>query len=224
METDNVLTIDSIMPELMQIIFGMLPKVYHLIIKLVCKKWNLIVGNLDFIKLNIVEQLKSLVILGDLKYLKYINDNYYKINKSDFDICKIAAESGNLEILKWAKENNCYLDNEVCRSAVQYCHLDILKWIIENNYSWKRCFSLYIVLGRNNSFKNHLEILEWLKENNYQLSSNLYVFSAIRDQLEILKWLKINGYPIRDDVCGFANSNSVVRNWMKENGCTCQYH
>ena len=39
---------------------------------------------------------------------------------------------GHLEVLKWARENGCPLDEETCWYAAMGGHLNVLKWAREN--------------------------------------------------------------------------------------------
>ena len=36
--------------------------------------------------------------------------------------------NGQLELLKWARANQCLWDEETCAKAAAYGHLELLKW------------------------------------------------------------------------------------------------
>ena len=43
---------------------------------------------------------------------------------------------GHLEVLKWARENDCPWDEGTCMCAAKGGHLDVLKWARENDCPW----------------------------------------------------------------------------------------
>ena len=43
---------------------------------------------------------------------------------------------GHLEVLKWARENDCPWDEYTCRAAAKGGHLETLKWARENGCPW----------------------------------------------------------------------------------------
>jgi hypothetical protein len=51
-------------------------------------------------------------------------------------ICVFATESGHLEVLKWAKKNNCCWGEEICSLAAEGGYFDILKWARSNGCPW----------------------------------------------------------------------------------------
>jgi hypothetical protein len=71
---------------------------------------------------------------GNLDVLKYLRQN----RKIPWDVatCAAAAWIGNLEILKWARENGCPWDKRTCENAARNGHLELLKWARENGAPW----------------------------------------------------------------------------------------
>jgi len=72
----------------------------------------------------------------------------------DHKTCYNAAYGGYLEILKWARENNCPWNEYTCTCAASGGHLETLKWARENNCPWNEFTCAYggylekiIVLG-----------------------------------------------------------------------------
>ena len=47
-----------------------------------------------------------------------------------------AAFGGHLEVLKWARENDCPWDEETCAGAAAHGHLEVLKWARANGCPW----------------------------------------------------------------------------------------
>ena len=52
------------------------------------------------------------------------------------EVCAGAAAGGYLEVLKWARENDCPWDKETCKWAAENGHLEILKWAREQGCPW----------------------------------------------------------------------------------------
>jgi hypothetical protein len=50
--------------------------------------------------------------------------------------CRYAAWGGHLEVLKWARENDCPWDERTCMFAAKGGHLEVLKWARENDCPW----------------------------------------------------------------------------------------
>jgi len=48
--------------------------------------------------------------------------------------CAMAASAGNLEVLKWARENGCQWDQSTCAYAAAGNHLEVLQWARENGW------------------------------------------------------------------------------------------
>jgi hypothetical protein len=52
-------------------------------------------------------------------------------------VCRYALEFGQLEILKWARENGCPRDVKMCGAASYEGHFEIANWARENGYEWR---------------------------------------------------------------------------------------
>ena len=50
--------------------------------------------------------------------------------------CTFAAMNGHLEILKWARTNQCPWNEDTCACAAKNGHLEILKWARANQCPW----------------------------------------------------------------------------------------
>ena len=62
----------------------------------------------------------------------------------DEKVCKQAAFSGHLDVLKWARANGAPWDEYVCMYAAMNGHLDVLIWARANGAPWDEmeCYSL----------------------------------------------------------------------------------
>jgi hypothetical protein len=59
-----------------------------------------------------------------------------KFKKCEGGLCFYAAYYGYLEILKWAVNNNFHLGDNVDGAAAQNGDLEMLKWLRENACPW----------------------------------------------------------------------------------------
>ena len=128
-------------------------KNYGPILRLVNKNWNS-----KFLKYKKEFRFffDEIITRNELNVLKYISK--FK-NLSTNRICEISSLKGNLEILKWARENNCPWDESTCSHAARGGHLEILKWARENGCPWDENTCSYAAFG------GHLEILKWARAN-----------------------------------------------------------
>ena len=74
------------------------------------------------------------------------------------DLCTAAAYGGQLEVLKWLRENSYPWDEETCSQAVVGGYLDVLKWAHENGCKWntETCVEA--------AARGDLEMLQWAHE------------------------------------------------------------
>jgi len=47
------------------------------------------------------------------------------------DTCKFADENGHLEVLNWARTNECPWHQETCELTAGSSHLEVLKWALD---------------------------------------------------------------------------------------------
>jgi len=71
--------------------------------------------------------------------------------------CAKTAENGNLNILKWVRENGCPWNSSTCIKAASGGHLEILKWAHENGCPWDK-------EGCIRHAKKYPEIISWIKK------------------------------------------------------------
>ena len=69
-------------------------------------------------------------------YLRIFTDHATGESKKlwDADTCTIAAENGQLDVLKFLRSQDppCPWDQWTCCDAALHGHLDVLKWLIDN--------------------------------------------------------------------------------------------
>ena len=129
-------------------------------------------------------------------------------------ICSKAASNGHLNLLKWARENECLWDHYTCRNAAMYGHLDLLKWAHENGCPWEDDTVTFA------AWNGHIHILQWLAENGCPWDDYAYMAAATNGQTDVLEWLRDNGYTRDIDICKDAAMNGEldILKWAHKNG------
>ena len=136
--------------------------------------------------------------------------------------CDIAAESGNLEVLKWASDDGAseHLTKHTYSAAALGGHLGILKWAMngagERGCSWDNadvCSSA--ALG------GHMDVLQWAKENGCPWDGRTCANAAGKGRLDILGWARENGCPWGGWVCAHAAKGGHLKilQWARAEGC-----
>jgi hypothetical protein len=127
--------------------------------------------------------------------------------------CDLAAWGGHLEVLKWARENDCPWDEWTCMRAAEGGHLEVLKWARENGCPWGVETCAWAAQG------GHLEVLKWLRENDCPWDECTCVHAAECGHMEILKWARENGCPWDWETCAYAAKGGqlVTLKWAREN-------
>ncbi|CAB9509092.1 ankyrin repeat protein [Seminavis robusta] len=129
--------------------------------------------------------------------------------------CESAAQNGHLDILKWARANGCPWDHWTCKNAARFGHLEVLKWAHENGCPWKA--STCGAAARN----GHLEVLKWARANGCPWHALTCARAAEGGHLEILQWLRENGCQWNAWTCARASGGShlEILKWAHANGC-----
>ena len=118
-----------------------------------------------------------------LELLKWIREE----KKCEWDAWTInaAADSGNIEMIKYCVANRCPVDANACASAAGEGHLECLKYLHEDvkaPWDWETA----AVAAEN----GHLHILEYLVERKYdQYDEHACEYTAWNGHLECLKYL-----------------------------------
>lgn len=172
-------------------------------------------------------KIEHVSLYGYLRVLKWALKNRYKFNKK---VCSNAAKNNHIELLRYARKNECEWDIMTSYYLTVNGDLDNLKWAIEEgckyNGKWGNIFSVCRAAAEH----GHLDILKWLKENDPLwdiFSYNTHIIAgaaALGGKIEIIKWLRDSNnlkYLLRNDVLfkGAVKGNRLdVIIWSKENG------
>ncbi len=118
--------------------------------------------------------IKTLVKFNNIELLQIAINNGHNMD----GICYYSAKYGNLDILKWARKNNCVWNACTCSNAAKYGHLEILKWALENqcNRVYRELFGL-----------RHDHIIKWL-------ITQSYVVDWLHKNKFVKEWLNNKGY------------------------------
>jgi len=151
---------------------------------------------------------------GNLECLKYARENGCPWVKRI--ICKIAALGGNLECLKYARKNGCPWDKDTCSNAALGGHLECLKYAHENGCPWDEITCLTAAKG------GHLECLKYAHENGCPWDEDTCSYAAARrGTLECIKYAHENGCPWDEETIKSATrrGNLECLKYARENDC-----
>jgi hypothetical protein len=126
---------------------------------------------------------------------------------------ELAIKGGHLDVLKWARLNDCIWDEDLCDYAAQYGRLDILKWARANQAPWDE-FTCSIAAQH-----GHLHILKWARANGCPWDEQTCAWAAQGGHLEILEWARANHCPWNEETCSTAahHGHLHVLIWARAN-------
>ena len=150
--------------------------------------------------------------LGDLSGMQLM------LVRDDLDddpnrLCRLAAEEGQLEILKWLRANDFRWDSRTCQWAAKCGHLEVLQWARANGCPWDEWTCTGAAEG------GHLDVLQWARENGCPWNWLTCAYAARVGHLEMLQWARANGCPWNGCTCAYAKSNRhfELLTWAKAN-------
>lgn len=158
------------------------------------------------------------ILKGDLKMLKFLTTDYAL--RVDHGAVQLAAQTGNLEILKWLKENQYPWDNFTCKCAINNNHFELLKWMINNGCPWDTNDDYHALCGIA-AEKGQLNWIQWIISNGGHWD-NVTCGGAVKaGRIDILKWVRENGCPWGYSTCSNAavSGRLDILQWARENGC-----
>ena len=147
---------------------------------------------------------------------------------------EIAAKYGQLDMLKWAKNDGRHMTG-VCRGAAEGGHLEVLKWAREVGFHWKSA-NQHDTICDLAAANGDLEMLQWAIEQGCPHSIlSCAKNAAVNGRLEVLKWLQSRTTTKFDkcalEVLRLARKKRIewgqraaeryleVLNWLSSNGC-----
>jgi len=107
---------------------------------------------------------------GNLRLLKYLHEQGFAWHGGT---CPSACENGHLEILQYAHENGCPWEGNVYFQAAMYGHLSCMKYAFEHGLQeW------HLNVCSNAALRGHLEIVQYAHENGCPWDSNVHTSAA----------------------------------------------
>jgi hypothetical protein len=152
---------------------------------------------------------------GNLELMKYLKENGCEWNRAS--TCSAAAKGGNLNVLKWLRDQGCSWDGETCNSAASTGNFEILKWAIANHCALGK--EVIQIAAR----EGYFEIMFWLLEHGSVLTWAAFCEVLKRGNIEIAKKLFPSlGTPIsphtRHVECAIFSGNVALIEWLSEKG------
>lgn len=122
-------------------------------------------------------------------------DDEIGIFEFEEEMCKIAAEEGHLDLLKWLIDIEGYKSNkDLCSRASKGGHLHIIQWALLNKFELTISCYIRAMIGC------HIHILDWLKENNCPSgNTKLADCAACTGNFSILKWAIDSGFELTEN-------------------------
>ena len=124
--------------------------------------------------------------------LAYLNHDDIEFSEGRLprnNVCSYAARGGCLEVLQWARVNDCPWSALTCSEAAGGGHLKMLQWAIANGCSWDETTCSEASCG------GHLDVLKWARVNGCPWDEMTLTSAADGGHLEVLKWARANGCP-----------------------------
>ena len=151
--------------------------------------------------------------LADLSGMQLLHQRGDLDEDSD-SLCKWAALQGQLEILKWLRENDFPWDEKTCTRAVRGGHLEVLQWLRANSCPWNEYTCAWA------AHDGDLEMLQWARANGCPLSVHTCAYAVWGGHLEVLQWARANGCPwdYRTRANAAANGHTELLSWARANG------
>ncbi len=134
-------------------------------------------------------QKVNLLIFGATHgLLEYCEIGLSRGNSKQY-VCNRAARHGRLEVLKWARSQECTWDEWTCAWAAEGGHLEVLKWVRTNGCPWNEETCSWAAEN------GHLEVLKWAKANGCRWGEETCTYAAENGHLEVLQYAIKNGCP-----------------------------
>ena len=135
---------------------------------------------------------------------------------------KIRKFVGSVELLAWAKENDCPWVARTCNAIARRGNLQVLRRARELDCPWSLWTCSYAARG------GHLEVLRWAREHGCPWDEDLNdsemdccALAAGGGHLEVLQWARVHHCPWSEHTCCAAadNGHPQVLRWAIEHGC-----
>lgn len=150
-----------------------------------------------------------------LQNIKLLEKCFSKFSERSDIFLSEAVESGNIELCKWLRNQNCPFDDDLPSTAIENGYISLFEWLIENNCPYDENIMMDAVLS------DSLEIVQYIFNRGYEKSRNS-CFNAVKiGNLQILKWLISKNFYFNATECFKRVSDKTgndVLDFLKENG------
>jgi hypothetical protein len=154
-----------------------------------------------------------------LEWLKYEYADTFNKEWKDV-LCFLAIKHGKLELLKWARLQDCRWDESmVCLHASASGHLNILQWARTSCVPvcpWNN------IVCEAAADRGDIKMLQWLIDNGCEMGDELCLIAANSDRFGALKWLREEkkcNWDGRIFAAAAKLGNLSMMIWALENGC-----
>jgi hypothetical protein len=192
--------------------------------------------------------IHAAAINNQLHFLQWLHRNNMCEDRHSEHLFFDAARSGNLEIIKWAKDVAGFnFPDRLINHAAASGNVELIKYLRSKEIPWNENTFYYAASSRNiamlqylfenecphddprvcinaieiNDHEKALEVLQWLHEHNVPWDESACITSARFGNLKALKFLRLNNCPW-DQNCFFnaiRNRHVEVVNYCLENRC-----
>ena len=109
----------------------------------------------------VISKIFPYLEISAISLLKCLNKEYRDMFAENEIETKLSLEyfTQNIELLKWARSNNCPWNKQVYSNAAMNGHLEVLKWARDNGCPWDKRVCLYAMEN------GYLEVLQWARDN-----------------------------------------------------------
>lgn len=173
---------------------------------------------------------------GQLGAMQWLHRNYNYTDNGH--ICSSAARHNHLHCLKWACENNYYLDPNICAEAAASGNVVCLQYVHEqgaqksNNtcnwaaylghlaclkYAIKHGFALQNECINTAAKQGHFHCVKYLHKKGLLIDFSVFNHVISNDYLEIAQWMVQLGFIVQNDHLKYAKEKCFA--WLCQSGC-----
>lgn len=149
---------------------------------------------------------------GNLRLLKYLHEEGFAWSE---DTCWAASNKGYLECLQYLHESGCAWDKNVYICAAWNGHLSCIQYAFEQGLEW------HSEVCSGAALEGHLNCLEFAYENGCLWDVNVHICAAGSGHLACMKYAHEQGLEWHVDVCKEAALDGHLNclQFAHENGC-----
>jgi len=154
--------------------------------------------------------------LGQLEAIKWLRNEGCKWDRSAYTF---AAMGGHLNVMKYLRSQRCPWSEDACFEAVGGGHLHVLRWAYDSGLRFP-LFSnqLSMIAAR----EGYMDILEWLLEVRVPIGPPTWKAATARGRLEVLQWLQDHNIPRPEgeSLCNIAARSGRINvlEWARAQG------